>query len=48
MDKLPHKPIKCTAFHPLVGNGTQLCLVADFEILNNQNTRNYEQRTELQ
>jgi hypothetical protein len=32
----------------LIANGTQLCLVADFEILNNQNTRNYEQRTELQ
>jgi hypothetical protein len=23
MDKLPHKPIKCTAFHPLVGNGNK-------------------------
>ena len=26
----------------------QLCLVADFEILNNQITQNYEERTELQ
>ena len=27
MDKLPHKLIKCTAFPPLVGNGTQIGVV---------------------
>lgn len=32
---------------PIVHNGSQLCLVADFETLNYQNTQNYEQRAKL-